>query len=393
MLGGNAGPPAPRALLIDFDGVLVDSEPLRLQCWNDVFGQNSLPLVTSQDWESYWFSSLSSGRSRNPPKDLAGVFDTAEATRLQYQFRALFRRCLLEAPPRWEIVETLRLWRFEPRPLALVTNMPRAVVDEWLTAKGIANLVPLVVGRQPGCAPKPAPDLYRLAAEQLGVAPETCVALEDSPHGVAAAVSAGMRTVGLADSDAAGRRLNGHLPVIDLRSAETRDMLHELLFGADKRQACRTRSDWVLLHDAQGAVHLVDRSELLRRRAGYVVHLHQGRLLLQGHDANRAWDLPGGGCEQDERPDEAASRELREETGLAAGPLRPWLRFEELFYDIVSGSAWRSQRHFYVLEDPILDNGAAYAPLGLAEQVAPVAAMVANRLGSDSYCHITRGNE
>jgi HAD superfamily hydrolase (TIGR01509 family) len=44
---------------------------------------------------------------------------------------------------------------------------------------------------------KPAPDMFLLAAERLGLAPETCVAVEDSPPGVAAGRAAGMPTLGV----------------------------------------------------------------------------------------------------------------------------------------------------------------------------------------------------
>jgi beta-phosphoglucomutase-like phosphatase (HAD superfamily) len=46
--------------------------------------------------------------------------------------------------------------------------------------------------------PKPAPDVYLLAAERLGAAPSECVVVEDSPAGAAAAIQAGMRAIGYA---------------------------------------------------------------------------------------------------------------------------------------------------------------------------------------------------
>ena len=46
---------------------------------------------------------------------------------------------------------------------------------------------------------KPAPDVYLTAARRLGVAAARCLALEDSPHGVASAMSAGMRCVAVPD--------------------------------------------------------------------------------------------------------------------------------------------------------------------------------------------------
>lgn len=51
--------------------------------------------------------------------------------------------------------------------------------------------------------PKPAPDLFLLAAERLGARPQECVVIEDSPTGVQAAVGAGMICVGYAAAEPA----------------------------------------------------------------------------------------------------------------------------------------------------------------------------------------------
>jgi len=51
--------------------------------------------------------------------------------------------------------------------------------------------------------PKPAPDVYLLAASRLGVRPEDCVVVEDSPAGAASALAAGMRVIGYVSGHAA----------------------------------------------------------------------------------------------------------------------------------------------------------------------------------------------
>jgi beta-phosphoglucomutase-like phosphatase (HAD superfamily) len=71
--------------------------------------------------------------------------------------------------------------------------------------------------------PKPAPDVYLLAAQQLGVAPGDCLVLEDSPTGVRAALAAGMTPIQVPDllaPDAAVRAL-GHRIVDSLADAQT----------------------------------------------------------------------------------------------------------------------------------------------------------------------------
>ncbi|MBE9638581.1 HAD family hydrolase [Salipiger mangrovisoli] len=73
---------------------------------------------------------------------------------------------------------------------------------------------------------KPAPDLFLLAAERLGVAPEHCVVVEDSPHGVAAARAAGMRAIGFTGGSHLDGRRNAHAEI--LRQAGAEEVLAEM---------------------------------------------------------------------------------------------------------------------------------------------------------------------
>src|SRR5690606_1132427 len=70
-------------------------------------------------------------------------------------------------------------------------------VEPTLEAIGLRELFPLVVTLDDIENPKPDPEIYLHAAALLGVAPEACLAVEDSVHGVASAAAAGMRVVQL----------------------------------------------------------------------------------------------------------------------------------------------------------------------------------------------------
>jgi beta-phosphoglucomutase-like phosphatase (HAD superfamily) len=59
----------------------------------------------------------------------------------------------------------------------------------------VADAFAAVVSGEEVASGKPAPDVYLLAAERLGADPADCVAVEDAPHGIAAARAAGMRVV------------------------------------------------------------------------------------------------------------------------------------------------------------------------------------------------------
>jgi HAD superfamily hydrolase (TIGR01509 family) len=79
-------------------------------------------------------------------------------------------------------------------PVALVSASPRQIVDTVLRTIG-AERFALVVAAEDTVRAKPLPDPYLKAAANLGVAPAECVAVEDSPTGLAAAHAAGCRAV------------------------------------------------------------------------------------------------------------------------------------------------------------------------------------------------------
>ena len=79
--------------------------------------------------------------------------------------------------------------------LGLASNSPRLLVDTALRTAGLTDAFEVIVTSDDVEHAKPAPDLYLLACERLGVAPSDALALEDSPSGVAAAKAAGLTCI------------------------------------------------------------------------------------------------------------------------------------------------------------------------------------------------------
>jgi HAD superfamily hydrolase (TIGR01509 family) len=77
-------------------------------------------------------------------------------------------------------------------PVAVASSAHRAVIDMALEATGLDDVFRVVVSSDEVGEGKPAPDVYLLAAERLGVAPSGCLVIEDSLNGVLAAQAAGM---------------------------------------------------------------------------------------------------------------------------------------------------------------------------------------------------------
>jgi HAD superfamily hydrolase (TIGR01509 family) len=90
-----------------------------------------------------------------------------------------------------ELVERLR----GRVPMALASNSSRQLVSTALTTAGLTDAFDAIITADDVAAAKPAPDVYLLACERLGVSPEDSLALEDSPSGIAAAKAAGLACI------------------------------------------------------------------------------------------------------------------------------------------------------------------------------------------------------
>ena len=84
--------------------------------------------------------------------------------------------------------------------LAVASSSPRDRLDHTLARTGLVRAFAATVAGDEVARGKPAPDMFLAAAEALGVEPGACTAIEDSGPGVAAALAAGMHTIGIVRS-------------------------------------------------------------------------------------------------------------------------------------------------------------------------------------------------
>jgi len=124
-------------------------------------------------------------------------------------------------PHRPGLVALLELARTHGVPRAVATSTRTPLAQRKLEAAGLLGRFDVVCTSSDVAHPKPAADVYLLAAARLGVPPAQCLVLEDSPTGVRAALAAGMSVVQVPDllvPDAEVRAL-GHRIVDSLDAA------------------------------------------------------------------------------------------------------------------------------------------------------------------------------
>ncbi|WP_152363211.1 HAD family hydrolase [Microlunatus speluncae] len=93
------------------------------------------------------------------------------------------------------VIEVLRTARRLGLRCAVASTASRALVAPGLTALGLDGAFTAVVTREDAPRGKPAPDLYLVAADRLGLPPCECLAIDDAPAGLASARAAGMRVL------------------------------------------------------------------------------------------------------------------------------------------------------------------------------------------------------
>jgi beta-phosphoglucomutase len=181
-------------LVFDLDGVLTDTAEQHYQAWKRLAERHGLVF----------------DRERN--EGLRGV-SRAESLRLLldgvHVDEATFERMLADKnadyvraldglgpddvlPGAHRVLEDARSrgWRLA---VASSSRNARTVLDRL----GLTSAFEALVDGTAGLPAKPAPDLFLQAAEELGLAPAGCVVIEDAASGVAAAIAAGMRVVGV----------------------------------------------------------------------------------------------------------------------------------------------------------------------------------------------------
>jgi HAD superfamily hydrolase (TIGR01509 family) len=190
-----------RAVVFDMDGLLLDTEVLWQRAEAELFRRHGAEYTiadalavmgTSFDVTARYFAE----RLGQPAERGAALVDELRVLMLEE-----LRREVNARPGAVELVERLR----SRIPLALASNSSRTLVDAALQTAGLTDAFDHIVTADDVAHPKPAPDLYLLACERLGVAPARALALEDTAPGIAAAKAAGLTCIAVpqfAETDA-----------------------------------------------------------------------------------------------------------------------------------------------------------------------------------------------
>jgi HAD superfamily hydrolase (TIGR01509 family) len=188
--------PAAEAVVLDMDGLLIDTEPVWRAAQSAVFAGMGVALSASDLLDS----------TGQPVEELIPIWRrlAREASPLTDAEVAdlIVDRVVAHVKARGQpmpgVTAAIALFERCGLRLAIASSSPLRLIDAVCDRLGLAR-IEVRCSAMDEARGKPAPDVYLTAARRLGVAAAGCLALEDSPNGLASARSAGMRCVVVPD--------------------------------------------------------------------------------------------------------------------------------------------------------------------------------------------------
>jgi HAD superfamily hydrolase (TIGR01509 family) len=183
-----------QAGIFDCDGLLADTETPDFEAWRAIYADHDLPFPLEEWAQTIGIAKGHELRDWHTP--LASQVGPAyDREAIQARRRAHYQAKIEVLRPMPGVIALLDALEAEGIPCAVASNSDHSWVERILGITGLRSRFLALATADEVAQPKPAPDVYLLAAQKLGVAPNACIAFEDSPRGLTAAHAAGMLTV------------------------------------------------------------------------------------------------------------------------------------------------------------------------------------------------------
>ncbi|HEX8632827.1 MAG TPA: HAD family phosphatase [Pyrinomonadaceae bacterium] len=197
-----------KAILFDFNGIVIDDEPLQLKAAQAALAAEGITLTEQDYYDSLGMDDVTFFRAAIAR---AGRELTDEDfNRLLAEWMKLHRELIADELPLFPGVVTFIKSLARRYPLAVVSMARRASIEYVLERAGLAQTFAVVVSAEDVSACKPDPACVNRALEKLNeaqrnagqpaLAPAECLVIEDAPPGIVAARAAGMRTLGVTNT-------------------------------------------------------------------------------------------------------------------------------------------------------------------------------------------------
>lgn len=181
-----------KAVIFDMDGVIIDSEPIHRKFNKGLYKELGLD-ISEEEYNN--FVGVSNRDHWIILKKKYNITESVDEL-IQIQTNGLIEKLnTLEIGPILGVRELLAEIHNEGIKIALASSSALTYINTVIEKFALTDYFPVLTSGENMEKGKPHPDIFIKTAEKLSVAPEDCVVIEDSKHGVSAARKAGMRCV------------------------------------------------------------------------------------------------------------------------------------------------------------------------------------------------------
>lgn len=187
-----------KGILFDMDGVILDTEKLYTRFWQEAANALGYPMTKEQamglrslnrefgaaKMQSYFDVPVNYEEVRNKRIELMNAFIEKEGVELKPGIR-----------------ELLAYLKEKGIRTAIATSSPIERTEKYLNSVGLTGAFDKLISGYMVKRGKPEPDIYELAAKEIGLTPQECLAIEDSPSGLLSASRANCYPVMIPDQD------------------------------------------------------------------------------------------------------------------------------------------------------------------------------------------------
>ncbi|WP_423127792.1 HAD family hydrolase [Gaoshiqia sp. Z1-71] len=216
-----------QCVILDMDGVIIDSEPIHMACEKEIF---RLLGVRVSDEEHHAFIGTTDavmwakiGEMYELPINVPYIIQLKKSL---YMGRLKKDNQLKPIPYIPELIADLHSNKFS---LALASSSPHEQIDHILRVFGIRKYFQSTVSGEDVDVGKPDPGIFLKAAELVGIAVESCVVIEDSYNGVTAAKSANMKCIGFKNPNSGRQDLSQADAIISAIPEISRELISRIL--------------------------------------------------------------------------------------------------------------------------------------------------------------------
>ncbi len=191
--------PKIKAIFFDMDGVLIDARQLHYEAFNAALAPFGLQI--SHDAHLANFDGLSTRQKLRILSDTRGMPLGLHELVNELKQKHTRAKISVHCRPVFHHRYMLSRLQREGYRLALCSNSVRTSVQQMMRSAGIEEFFEFLLSNEDVERPKPAPDMYHEAVRRMGLEADECLAVEDNASGVAAAESASIHVLKVADPD------------------------------------------------------------------------------------------------------------------------------------------------------------------------------------------------